>query len=94
MGQIKYIISVAAKGAWFETLNEQFDIYKDPVTDDGTKKSLRGKVKVYYDENNEIQVKCQVTDEEENEGLLQVIYENGKFYNQTTIPEIRKRLFN
>ena len=84
----------AAKGAWFETLNDQFDIYKDPVTDDGTKKSLRGKVKVYYDENNEIQVKCQVTDEEENEGLLQVIYENGKFYNQTTIPEIRKRLFN
>ena len=73
---------------------EQFDIYKDPITDDGTKKSLRGKVKVYYDENNEIQVKCQVTDEEENEGLLQVIYEDGKFYNQTTIPEIRKRLFN
>lgn len=32
------------------------------------------------------------TDEEENSGELQVIYENGKFYNQTTLTEIRDRL--
>lgn len=32
------------------------------------------------------------SDAEENDGLLQVIYEDGKFFNQTTISEIRKRI--
>jgi len=32
----------AAKGAWFESEGKGYDIYKDPATDDGTKKSLRG----------------------------------------------------
>jgi nicotinamide phosphoribosyltransferase len=37
-------------------------------------------------------VKTQCTEEEENTGLLMVIYEDGKFYNQTTLDEIRKRV--
>lgn len=32
------------------------------------------------------------TPEEENQGLLQVIYENGKFYNQTTLNKVRHNL--
>jgi nicotinamide phosphoribosyltransferase len=90
----------AAKGAWFEILeNDQrlpFDIYKDPITDDGTKKSLKGFCSVRQDigahGKSEIYVKTQCTEEEENSGLLQVIYEDGKFYNQTTLEEIRKNL--
>lgn len=88
----------AAKGAWFEVIDENdkrigFDIYKDPITDDGTKKSLRGFCQVYKEEFShayEYGVKTGCTEEEENQGLLQVIYENGKFYNQTTLDEIRK----
>jgi nicotinamide phosphoribosyltransferase len=84
----------AAKGAWFEILENGirtgYDIYKDPATDDGTKKSLRGMCAVYADETSEFFVKTQCTEEEENTGLLQVIYENGKFFNQTTLEEIRK----
>ena len=30
------------------------------------------------------------TPELENSGLLQVIYEDGKFYNQTTLTEVRE----
>jgi len=94
----------AAKGAWFEieekitgrdfedTYREGFDIYKDPITDDGTKKSLKGRCAVHQDENGEYYVKVQCTEQEENEGLLQVIYEDGKFYNQITLTEVRANL--
>ena len=34
----------------------------------------------------------QCTDEEENNGYLQTIYENGKFYNQTTMTIIRAKI--
>lgn len=69
-----------------------YDIYKDPVTDDGTKKSLKGLQMVYQDDAGEYQVKSECTWKEEKSGLLQVIYEDGKFYNQTTLTEIRQRL--
>lgn len=90
----------AAKGAWFEVIEDGerigFDIYKDPITDDGTKKSLKGFCKVDQlvgsHGKSEIFVKTQCTEEEENTGLLVVIYEDGKFYNQTTLDEIRNKL--
>jgi len=83
----------AAKGAWFEVDGKGYDIYKDPVTDDGTKKSLKGLVQVVM-ENNEYQVNTQCSWEQESEGILQTIFEDGKFYNQLTLTEIRNRLEN
>lgn len=85
-------LGFAAKGSWFETNEGSFDIYKDPITDDGTKKSIKGLVRVDYDENGEIVLFPQQTIEEENQGLLQVIFEDGKFYNVTTLSEIRERI--
>ena len=100
-------LGFAAKGAWFEVEGEgkcncghtiecdyvkQYDIYKDPITDDGTKKSLKGFLQVYKDEQGEYRVKEQCTVEEENTGELQLIFENGKFYNETSLTEIRKKL--
>jgi nicotinamide phosphoribosyltransferase len=90
----------AAKGAWFEILEDGvrtgYDIYKDPATDDGTKKSLKGFCQVNQivgaHGKSEIFVKTQCTEEEENDGMLHVIYEDGKFFNQTTLTEIRERL--
>lgn len=81
----------AAKGAWFENNGVGIDIYKEPVTDDGTKKSLKGKCAVYEVNGNYV-VKTQCFDELEVTGLLQVIYENGEFYNQTTMAEIRAKI--
>jgi nicotinamide phosphoribosyltransferase len=78
----------AAKGAWFEADGEAYDIYKDPVTDDGTKKSLRGLVRV--DENYEVHTQCSW--EEEGTGILQTIYEDGQFFNGETLTQIRERL--
>jgi len=97
-------LGFAAKGAWFEVeeyisasdhediqpgLHKKgYDIYKDPVTDDGTKKSLKGLICVT--ENHEVLTQC--TPEQESQGILQTIYENGQFHNQTTLTEIRERL--
>jgi nicotinamide phosphoribosyltransferase len=100
-------LGFAAKGAWFEveeidldltesTLTTQFtkksyNIYKDPITDDGTKKSLKGLLCV-KSENGDLVCLTEQTWEQENQGWLQTIYEDGKFYNQTTLEEVRNRL--
>lgn len=78
----------AAKGSWFEANGVEFDIYKDPITDDGTKKSLKGLIMV--DENQEVHTQC--THEQEAQGILQTIYEDGKFYNEITLSEVRNKL--
>jgi nicotinamide phosphoribosyltransferase len=92
----------AAKGAWFETrekvsgrhfektVTEQFNIYKDPITDDGTKKSLKG----FQFVNEDFTVESEVTENKafSEENMLKTIYKDGKFYNQISLVEIRERI--
>lgn len=82
----------AVKGAWFEVeengVKIAYNIYKDPITDNGTKKSLKGLIRV----NEDFSVQQECTWEEEAGGLLQILYENGVFYNLTTLTEIRERI--
>ena len=69
------------------------EIFKDPITDDGTKKSATGLLAVFKDENNgsyELHDHCNW--KTENTGELQTIYHNGHFKNVTTLEEIRNRL--
>lgn len=75
---------------------KDYDIYKDPVTDDGTKKSLRGFQYVYYNKENQIEVESGVSMEKafSSENLLRTIYKDGKFYNQTSLDKIRYKLSN
>jgi nicotinamide phosphoribosyltransferase len=108
----------AAKGAWFATkefngvdpdgqtdyITTEYNIYKDPVTDNGTKKSLKGFCQVFnnrpdalpheikYDGKDQLEVNTECTKDQEAGGLLNIIYEDGKFYNQVTLTEIRERL--
>jgi len=81
-------LGFAAKGAWFEANGQGFDIYKDPVTDDGTKKSLKGLISVDAD----FTVHTQCTNEQEQTGILHTIFEDGKYYNQTTLTEVRAKI--
>ena len=101
-------LGFAAKGAWFEVLELDpiantpdengvlgfkkvgYDIYKDPITDDGTKKSLKGLICVT--EDHEVLTQC--TWEQESQGILQTIYQDGEFHNQISLTEIRERLNN
>lgn len=81
-----------------QACKKSYNIYKDPITDDGTKKSLKGLCSVYQNSSehkthpNEIWCGCEQTPEEENQGLLQTIYEDGKFHNIVTFKQVRERL--
>src|SRR5690606_35828931 len=56
-----------------EIITKSYNIYKEPVTDDGTKKSLKGLIQVT--ENLEVIEEC--TWEQETQGILQTIYLDG-----------------
>ncbi|WP_282165277.1 nicotinate phosphoribosyltransferase [Cellulophaga baltica] len=70
---------------------ERREIFKDPITDDGVKKSAKGLIKVDVVDGEFVLVD-QVTPAVESEGALQVIYEDGKFMNQVNLQEIRDRI--
>lgn len=67
------------------------DIFKNPKTDSGMKKSAKGLLKVdrlnntlvLYDQQNEAQ---------ENSGLLQTVFENGKLIQDVSLSEIRNKI--
>lgn len=67
------------------------EIFKDPITDDGTKKSATGLLCV-EEHGGKIGLRDKVQWATEATGLLKTIYEDGMFYNQTILTEIRNRL--
>jgi nicotinamide phosphoribosyltransferase len=72
------------------------ELFKDPITDDGTKKSAKGllsvrQVKGAHGMSNPY-LKDQCTWEEEKEGLLETVFLDGKLVKFQTLSEIRKRL--
>ena len=71
---------------------ERFELSKDPATDNGTKKSAKGLLKVYRDEAGNLVMKDQCTEAEEAEGLLEVVFENGNFRNLECYADIRARV--
>jgi nicotinamide phosphoribosyltransferase len=75
-----------------EWLLEGREIFKDPITDDGTKKSATGLLFVGKNDNHEITLYDKVSWEEEDMGLLQMIYKDGEFHNTTDLTTIRQRV--
>jgi nicotinamide phosphoribosyltransferase len=83
----------AMKATYVEVEGEGREIFKNPITDDGTKKSATGLLSVFKSEDNlafKLYDHCDW--ETEAKGELQTIYKNGQFENQTTLTEIRARL--
>jgi len=81
------------KATYVEVNGEGREIFKDPITDDGTKKSATGLLRVTTGEGGYKLVDRQ-TWAGEQVSDLKVIYEDGVFYNQTTLEKIRERLKN
>ena len=71
---------------------ERYELSKDPATDSGTKKSAKGLLKVYRNEDGTLVMKDQCTEAEEAEGLLEVVYESGQFRNLDDFVTIRQRV--
>ena len=82
----------AVKATYVEVSGEGREIFKDPITDDGTKKSATGLLCVEELPDGKIGLYDKVSWNTEDSGLLQTIYKNGEFYNTTTLSEIREKL--
>lgn len=87
---------VAVGSDEFGTRTVGREIFKDPITDDGTKKSKKGLLSVHPCNKEGTPLFLQVQDQcswiEEHTGLLEIVFENGRIYNETTLEEIRGRL--
>jgi nicotinamide phosphoribosyltransferase len=82
----------AMKATYGEVNGEGREIFKDPVTDDGTKKSAKGLLQIFKDENGNYQLKDQCTWDEEKEGELKEVFRDGKLLVDQSLKEIRARL--
>jgi nicotinamide phosphoribosyltransferase len=68
------------------------EIFKDPITDDGTKKSATGLLSVFKDDNLVYQLHDHCDWNTESKGELQTIYKDGEYVNVVSFEEIRERL--
>ncbi|MDX2027794.1 MAG: nicotinate phosphoribosyltransferase [Alphaproteobacteria bacterium] len=83
----------AMKATAGEVNGDRREIFKRPKTDDGTKNSLRGLIRVEY-ENGRYVAYDRQTPEQEKWGRLKTVFLNGKLLKQHTLKEIRARLQN
>lgn len=72
---------------------ERRDIFKDPKTDSGTKKSAKGLLQVMYNNDGLILLDEQF-EHDENRGLLEVVFENGNLNREISFSEVRKNASN
>jgi nicotinamide phosphoribosyltransferase len=82
----------AMKATYVEVNGEARQIFKNPITDDGTKKSATGLLWVDQNTDGKYVLFDKVTWEGESRGFLQTIYKDGQLYNQTTLNEVREKL--
>lgn len=68
--------------------DKSIDIFKEPKTDSGTKKSAKGYLMV-INKNGEYSYKDECTKKEESHGCLEVIFKDGVLIKQTNLHEIR-----
>lgn len=72
---------------------ERKAIFKDPKTGDGTKKSAKGLLTVELDmTTGRYTMRENVTEVEERDSCLQVVYEDGNMLNYTDLADIRQNL--
>jgi nicotinamide phosphoribosyltransferase len=81
----------AMKATYGEVNGMGREIFKDPITDDGTKKSAKGLIKIEL-EKGSYKLYDQVTWEQEQTGELKEIFRDGKLIVNQTLSEIRNRL--
>lgn len=84
----------AIKATWAEVDGVAYDLMKDPITDDGLKKSAKGRLAVQRDEAGELYLIEQATPEQEAASELKTIWKDGEFVRHQTFTEVREVLAN
>ena len=85
-------LGFAMKATQVTVNGEDRDIFKDPVTDDGVKKSLKGRIRVFLNDDGELEAQEGVTREEEETSVLTDLYVDGTLIRETDLNEIRCRV--
>ena len=82
-------------GVDFIPTTRGYEIFKDPITDDGVKKSAKGLVSVIanpLDSSPTLVDQCTWETVNSEENLLKIRYKDGKFFNTTTLTDIKNKL--
>lgn len=81
----------AMKATYGEVDGEGRNIYKDPITDDGTKKSAKGLIKITK-ADGQYRLHDQVSWDEERGGELREVFRDGKLLIDERLSAIRERV--
>lgn len=84
-------LGFAMKTTWCQIKGEAKEIFKNPKTDSGMKKSLKGLLQVYK-EDGVYKVKDQVSKEEEQQGCLRTVFKDGLLYKAGFLDTIRQNV--
>lgn len=71
--------------------NERRDIFKDPKTDGGTKRSAKGLLRVENEQGTYV-LHDQQTEEQETQGALETVYQDGNLIKEYDLQTIRESL--
>lgn len=81
----------AIKATFARVDGEDRNLFKDPKTDSGVKKSARGLIRVEFEDGRFV-LHDQQTWGEENKGLLETVFLDGTLLRAQTLTDIRNRL--
>ncbi|MEN4983778.1 nicotinate phosphoribosyltransferase [Acinetobacter modestus] len=81
----------AVKATWGQVNGVGRELFKDPVTDSGVKKSAKGLLRIEQTENG-FELFDQQSFEQEKMGALQTVFENGQLLRECSLDQIRERL--
>lgn len=87
-------LGMAVKATYAEVGGKGYELFKDPITDSGMKKSAKGLLKVTKDEQGNFILHDQVSWEEEKLGELRTVFLDGVLTSETSLSEIRNLLWN
>jgi nicotinamide phosphoribosyltransferase len=82
----------AVKATYGEVAGEGREIWKDPKTDDGTKKSAKGLLRVEGKDGQATHMRDSVSTQEEQGGLLEPVFRDGRLLKEQTLAQIRARV--
>ncbi len=85
------VLGMAIKATWVQADSKGYDIFKTPKTDDGTKNSARGLLRVDKVGSDYV-LTDRVTAEQESGGELKEVFRDGKLLFETSLAEIRARI--
>lgn len=84
-------IGAAMKSTSGKVGDQRRTIFKDPKTDNGVKKSARGLLRVIHQDRDYVLLDDQ-TEDQEKQGELRTVFEDGTLVFETSLAEIRARL--